>query len=72
MTLRLEATGVPCACLVAIGESAAKVGQAKSCAAVETFTKVLEALALESRSFPSKLEKRSKRPTNELVSTCEI
>lgn len=72
MTLRLEAIGAPCGCLVVIDESGAKVGQAKSCAAVETFTKVLEALALESLSFPSKFEKRSKRPTNELVSTREI
>lgn len=74
-TLRVETiVGALCGCLAGtdIPVPGAKVGQAKSFAAVETFTKVLEAPSLESLSLPSKLLKRSKRSTNELVSTWEI
>ena len=73
MLLRLGAmVEALCGCLVVKDVVGAKVGQAKSFAPVETFTKVLEAPSLESLSLPSRLEKRSKRSTNELVSTCEI
>ena len=74
--LRFEVmAGALCGWLAGNDVSGAKVGQAKSCAhveSVETFTKVLEAPSFKGLCPPSKLLKRSKRSINELVSTCEI